>query len=312
MGGRRGILQHRHVAEVAARHARVGAQSLDAQLGESEALYLRNVDRRIEVEQVGGRAVGLVAHQHAVAVGPADPLLCEVLVEQVAERLAIVGQHLVAVVLQSQQFVQVFAEVVAAPFLKLVEERGCPVGAIHLIGVVEESVGVGDARRCKGFLEALQIVLHGLAVEVVYHPSLATRGGALHLLHGAAQLHADVVLSVGGYAVVEDGLAGSLLHRHEGTAEGPSRATVHIHLDAFLLRDGLHVAQGVHPFGREKPQLVLLVALYAIEWGNLHGADARLGIFAEVPFQSLAVYGRPHPPPARAGLGFGQWCGPCL
>ena len=54
MGSRRSIFQHAQVAEVGTGLSRILAQALDAEVGQSEAFYLRNVDSRIAVNEVGG------------------------------------------------------------------------------------------------------------------------------------------------------------------------------------------------------------------------------------------------------------------
>ena len=63
----------------------------------------------------------LVAHLHAVAMGPRHPLLGEILQEQVGERLAVVAEHLVAVVYVSQQLWQPLLQVIAAPLLEFLQ-----------------------------------------------------------------------------------------------------------------------------------------------------------------------------------------------
>ena len=98
VGGRRSVFEHRHIAEVLARHAWIRAQSLDTELRQTETFNLRNVDSSIEVEQVGRRTVSLIAHLDPMAVSPFHPLLGKVLVEQVAQCLTIVGKYLIAVI----------------------------------------------------------------------------------------------------------------------------------------------------------------------------------------------------------------------
>ena len=94
MGCRRGVLEHRVVAVVLTRLARVGAQTLDAELRQSEALNLGDVDSCIAVDEVGGRTVSLVARDGSVLMCPLRPLLGEVLQQQIAQRLAVVLQFL--------------------------------------------------------------------------------------------------------------------------------------------------------------------------------------------------------------------------
>lgn len=68
----------------------------------------------------------LVARLGPVAVRPCRPLLGEVLKQHLAQRLAVVAQHLVAVVDVAKQFGQVLLQLVAAPLGKLVEQCGSP------------------------------------------------------------------------------------------------------------------------------------------------------------------------------------------
>ena len=98
VGGRRSVFEHRYIAEVLARHAWIRAQSLNTELRQTEALNLRNVNSPIEVEQVGRRTMSLIAHFDTMTVSPFHPLLGEVLVEQVTQRLTIVCEYLIAVI----------------------------------------------------------------------------------------------------------------------------------------------------------------------------------------------------------------------
>ena len=171
----------------------------------------------------------LTAYLHPVTMRPRRPLQCEVLVEQVRQRLTVVCQHLIAVIHNSEEFRQVVAQVVAASFLEFVEECRCPVCPIHLVAVVEEGVRPRYSRRAEGAVEALQIVAHGGAVEVVYHPPLATRSSTFHLLAGAVYIYGINGRTV-YHGVFEDCLTRRLIQWYRRTAEGPSCAAVHIHL----------------------------------------------------------------------------------
>ena len=182
-------------------------------------------------------------------------------------------------------------EIIAPALLELVEERGCPVGAIYFVAVIKESMRVGYARLRKGLVETLQIVSDSLAVEVVYHPAFTSRRCSLDFLFGAPNLHSVDILSIDD-AILEDGFAGCLFQRNLRTSERPARATVHVHFNAQRLADVLHVLQGLHPSGRQKVDIVLVVALHPIEWGNLHGSDAYTGIFRQVPLQVSLVNSR--------------------
>ena len=178
---------------------------------------------------------------------------------------------------------------------------------------------------------------HGCGIEVVDDVAFATRCGTLHLLSGAALIECDdplfLLLSLHGVGlddlqfgigafllrhievylrqflldvddgVREDGLARRLADGYPRTAEGPSRASGHIGLDAHLLVLHLHKLEHVHPLGGEIRNIVLVVALHTVERRDFHNPDAGLGIFVEVPLQVLLVHGRSHPPPSHAGLG---------
>ena len=193
VGGRRGILQCREVAQVAADEARVGAQPFNLEIGDAEALYLGNVDSGVEVEQIAWRPVALVARGDAVTVGPRRPLAGEVIKQHVGQRLSVVGQHLVVgVFLQSQQLLQVILQPIAAVLQELVEHLRRPIGTVDLVAVVEERLRPAQALTArsgcgssgKGLVETLQVVGHSGRVVVVEHQTLAARGSTLHLLVG--------------------------------------------------------------------------------------------------------------------------------
>ena len=78
VGRTRGILQRGQVAQVLSGEAGVGAQASDVEVAQSEALYLWYVDGSVDVEQVAGRTVALVARSGPVLVGPLRPLAGEV------------------------------------------------------------------------------------------------------------------------------------------------------------------------------------------------------------------------------------------
>ena len=203
------------------------------------------------------------------------------------------------------------SEVVAPALLELVEECGCPVGAVYFVTVVKESMWVRYARLRKGLVETFQVVAYCLTVEVVYHPAFTARSCSLDFLLGTPYLHSVYILPVDD-TVLENSFASCLTQRDLRTTERPARTTVHVHLDAQRLADVLNVLQCLHPSGRQEVDIVLVVALHAIERCNLHGSDARTGIFRQVPLQVGLVNGRSEPPPACAGLCLRVWCRPCL
>ena len=56
--------------------------------------------------------------------------------------------------------------------------------------------------------------------------------------------------------------------------------------------DVLNGLQGLHPLGRQKRDVVLVVTLDTIERRDLHGSDAYTGILGEVPLKVLLVDSR--------------------
>ena len=91
-------------------------------------------------------------------VRPGRPLLGEVVEHHVGESLAIVAHHLRVAIHKLLNLV--FQPVSPAP-CELVEERRCPVGTIHLITVVEESVRIRRTGLLKSLLDMLQVMRHG-------------------------------------------------------------------------------------------------------------------------------------------------------
>ena len=188
MSRRRGVLQHRKVGEVLARHAGVGAQTLDTKLRKPEAFYLRYVNRSIDVDEVGWRAMRLVPHLHAALMTPAHPLLREVLQQEVGKRLAIVADDLRVAIYKRLQLV---LQPVASAGMELAEQRWRPVRAEHFVGIIEESGRQGCTGGLEGSVEARQVMGHGSRVEMVYHVALAARSRPFHLLPRAAFVEGD-------------------------------------------------------------------------------------------------------------------------
>ena len=323
MSRRRGIFQHTHVGEVFPGESRIGAQATNSEVGESETLYLRYVDSGIEVKEIGGRTVGLVADDDPMTMSPCRPLEGEILIEHVGQRLTIVANHLRIAV---EELVEVVEKTVSAPFLKLIGQRRCPVCAVNLIAVVEERRGIRCATGRKSRVNMGQIVLDGILVEVVDDPSFAARSRPFHLLPGATDeecynpllaffacgecphgrqptvralfLRHGKVYSAHFYRLADDsidkdGLTSALTQRHPRTAEGPSGAVVHIDLHGVAGSDLLRNPQGMHPLGRQIFQFVAFIALHTIYWGYLNGTDTVTVQLVEVPLEVHRVDSRP-------------------
>ena len=187
VGCTRRVFQRSAAAQRIQVKALVVAQTLDAEAVQVEVLRLGDVGLGIQVYQVAGRAVRLVASGGSVAVRPLCPLAGEVLLEHVRQRLTVVGIHLLVAV---QQLVQVLVELIAAARLKLLKHLRRPVGLVYLIRVVEEAVRPFGTRLRELRVEVFQVLCHGISVEIVDHQPLAAGRRTLHLHHP--------VLDVGG------------------------------------------------------------------------------------------------------------------
>ena len=84
-------------------------------------------------------------------------------------------------------------------------------------------------------------------------------------------------------ALYKNHLRGALLQRHPRSAERPAGAGGHVEFNAVELGLLLRVAQHLHPLVGEVVDVVCLIALHTVEWGDFYGSDAMLGILAQVP-----------------------------
>ena len=119
------------------------------------------------------------------------------------------------------------------------------------------------------------------------------------LLFLVGQLRNDVASMPRGEIDTSSGL----IDTHLGATERPTSARVHIDFDAQTLAFGLNMAQHTHPARRQEVNVVLLVALNAIDGGNLDGADTSLGVGLKVICQVGTIDSTAQPPPTGARLG---------
>ena len=114
--GTRRILQRGFRAQRFHIETSIIAQSSDAKAIHVKVLYLRYVSLGIEVYQVAGRAMCLIAGSCPMAVCPTGPLLGEVLKEHIGECLSVVGHHLClgqcgrSAIADTKQDIQVFCQ----------------------------------------------------------------------------------------------------------------------------------------------------------------------------------------------------------
>ena len=289
----------------------VHPQPLDAEGAESEALTFGDIVGGVGVDEVRGTAVSLSPRDGALPVCPFRPLPGEVLVQQLAQRLTIVADDaargLIGIV-RTDKLVPMLFQFISATAGELFQERRRPVSTIHLVRVVEEIVRHGRTRLLERFADIVEIAPYGILVVMVHHPSFSTRGSALHLLACLAHLEGHARVSI----LAEDGLARRVAVAHRRASEGPPRACAHVDADADILPYVLTEAQHLHPLWGEEGDVVRLIALHAVDGGNLQFAQPSLGIRADVPFQILFVHRTTQPPPAGCRLSRRGNVWPCL
>ena len=300
MGSGGSILQHGNVAVVLLREARVGAKSLDAEVGESEALAFGYIDGSIDIQQIGRTAMRLISGDAPMRMRPPRPLGGEIFQEKLAQRLAVVAHHAAVsigterVLLTHNRYIGL--QVVAATLLEIGIEPWRPVRPIHLIGIIEHRMREQNLLMGKGCVEACQVVRHGITVEMINHQALSPRSRPLHLL--TRQPHREMLL------LVKDHLLRRILLRHQGTSKRPARPRRHIRLDAQLLTACLHILQHTHPTGRKIRNIVGFIPLHPIDWRNLHATNAHLGELGQVIIQPHRIHRTAQPPPSSVRLRF--------
>ena len=277
----------------------------------------------------------LVACDGSVLVCPCSPLFGEIVQQHLSQGLAIIAHNDCVAI---QELGELVLQFVAVHIFELCQQGRSPVGAIHFVAVVEESMWKRCSRSRKGAVDVCQIMGYGSRVEVVDDVAFASRRSTLHHLSGAALVECDDAFLLGGSChrislddfqfgefalflgqgevdvheflldiyngVDENSLAGSLAQWNPRSAERPSCSGSHIGLNAQFLVFLFHESEHFHPSWREVRYVVLVVSLYAIEWSYLHCAYASLGILVEIPSQVLLVDGRSHPPPSYTRFGF--------
>ena len=306
-----GELEHGHVAVVGADYG-ILPESGDVEGRASVGLAFGDVHLGVDVKQIGGRAVRLVAHARAVRMAPFNPGVDEILHEHVAQTFAIVHDgpvvvaelrgfglngHCVPVRRSLRLLHQVGHYVVTVLLLEIFGESGSPVSPVDFVGVVEPCVGPFGSAFLESLVETLEIGLEGFGVVVVHDPALTSGGGSLDFLAG---LH-------GLYSVSRDlHLLGRNIGADLRAAERPARAVVHVAFqpEPFGLGDKIFVH--LHPFGGEVVYVACLVALDSVDGSHLVSAYSCFGELLEVPGQALLVNGASQPPPAHERLVFGD------
>ena len=281
MSGRGSVLEHGDVGVVLLGEALVLAKSEDAEVAEPKALALGNIHSSIDIEQISWTTMRLVPRDAAVTMRPIRPLRGEVLQEKFAERLTVIAHNATVGISAERvllvQYISEGTQVISPPLLKLVVQARRPVRPIHLIGIIEHRLGERHILIGKRPVEALQVMLHGIAVEVIYHQPLASRRCTLHLL---LRLPHERILML-----VKDNLLCRILLRHQRTTKRPPRARRHVGFNPQCRSPLFHILQHTHPTGRKIRNVVSFIPLHPIDGRNLHAPNAHLGKLHQVRLQ---------------------------
>ena len=140
----------------------------------------------INIHQVGGRAVRLVAAQAAVAVGPGRPIL-DVGQVQIGQGLAVIGPDARGRFLRpfAEQGGQLRPQIISPARGKLGEQRGRPFRAVILVRIVEVGAGHGSLIDGEMLVEIRQIGVHCRGGKGIQHRADPAGGRALDLLRRA-------------------------------------------------------------------------------------------------------------------------------
>ena len=285
---RRGEFQGQRIAVVGTGD-RVFPETGNVEFRPAESLALGDVHHRIQVQDVGRRAVGLVADEGTVSMGPFRPGSQEILLKHLTETFPVIahGPDIPLRILGTGQFRD---NVVTIPFPKEFRQLLRPVGAVYFVGIIEKDGWPGGSGGAESPVEAVQVEGDGFLVIMVHDQAFPARGGPFHLLTGRNR---------GDGPVFPDGhLLGRVTLRDAGTAERPSGSTVHVHFQPQPFRFGTHVPVHLHPLRRQVVDVVGLVPLHAIDGCDFHAADSFGGELLQVVGQTFLVHGAAKPPPA--------------
>ena len=158
----------------------------------------------VVVEQVAGRAVGLVAGDAAMGLRPVVPGL-QIGEVELAERLAVVGADAgngvrIADAGEDGELVEEIVATVREEFLK---KRGRPLGGVVFERVVELRARHGRGEFLERLVEGGEVARHGGGGKWIEHVALAAGRGAFDLLDGGFGTEADDVPFPGGREPIE-------------------------------------------------------------------------------------------------------------
>src|SRR5436190_6997653 len=154
----------------------------------AEDLRLRDVCRRVQIEQIAGGAVRLLAHQRAALVRPARESLDEMLAQHLVERLPIVRLHARDVVIGAapRERGKLVGEVVTAVRMEEREELGGSVARV-LERIVEVRADRAARPRRRAIGEHAQISIGGVRREGIDRRACATGRGSFDVVAGEAR-----------------------------------------------------------------------------------------------------------------------------
>ena len=289
MGGRRGEPRDERLREVLAHVPLLAAVARNRKRTGPEDLGLGHVGQGVEVDEVRGRAVGLLAGLAAHRMTPVHPDPQVVRVE-LRERRPVVGLHAghrVGIPLALER-PPLGIEVVAMHFAKRLGHLGRPVRLI-LERVVELTVDRAFRQRLERRREGLEIPPCRRWRIRVDHEALAAWRGPLHLEPRGLWIEPAI-------------LAGDLELHVVGadmrTPERPASARGHVYSQPEPGRLGTGEGERGDVLRREKRSEPLLGPLRPVDRRDLHAAESRRSDRLQFPSQVRLIDRAAQPPPA--------------
>ena len=283
----------------------VAAEAGDGEGRGAEDFGFGDVGVGVEVEEVAGGAVGLVADEVSAVVRPLHPG-AEVVEVELGEGFAVVALDAAegvggeggegGVAGFGEEGGGVGLEVVAVHRAEFLGELRGPVGAVVFEGVVELAAdeAAGELVGGEGLVEFGEVTAEGGGGVGIEDEAFAAGGGAFDkLFRGLGDELA------GG---VEDGLLRGVGGADPGAAEGPAGAGGHIDAEAEAFRFGADVGEHLDPFRREVVEVAGLGAFRAVNRGDLDAAETGGGELLELAGEVAFVDAAAGPPPAGPGF----------
>ena len=181
--------------------------------------------------------------------------------------------------------------------------RSSPLYLLHRMSIVHRYDTPRPRRSFPSQELSIDIFRHihdrpnGLTLRISHHTTeCRTRFGGTDVL-------TDFRLAITLYnGIGPDQLRSGISKGHGRSAKRPSRTVIHVNINSFLLSDGIHGLQGIHPVVTEICQGMVLIALNSIYRRDFKCANACLCIIIHALNEILLINGRPHEPPTTTSL----------